>query len=143
MAILQCLCGSFLYELMKGIHVLDTDTLKMALYDSSASLTADTTAYTATNEITGTGYSAGGKAITNPTVLLLSGVAALDFDDVEWAGATFIARGAMIYNSSKANRAIGLLDFGGEKVAAGGTFRVKLPPALSEKAFLRLTSYRG
>lgn len=143
MAILQCLCGSFLYELLKGIHVLDTDTLKMALYGSSASLTADTTAYTTTEEITGTGYSAGGKALTNVTPLLLSGVAALDFDDVEWTGATFIARGAMIYNSSKANRAIGLLDFGGEKVAAGNTFRVKLPPALSEKAFLRLTSYRG
>lgn len=143
MAILQCLCGSFLQELMLAIHDLEDDTLKMALYSSSASLTADTTEYTTTGEITGTGYSGGGKIITNASVQLLSGVAALDFDDVEWAGATFIARGAMIYNSSKANRAIGLLDFGGEKVAAGNTFRVKLPPALSEKAFLRLTSYRG
>lgn len=143
MAILQCITASFLYECMLGIHDLESDTLKVALYDSTAVLNADTTAYTSTGEISGTGYTTGGKTVTGASCLLLSGVAAFDCDDLEWSGATFIARGAMFYNSSKGNRSIGLLDFGGEKVAMGNTFRIKLPPALSEKAFLRFTSYRG
>lgn len=141
--LVQSVCTSFIYELGLGIHDLSSDTLKMALYNSSANLNADTGTYSATNEISGTGYVSGGRSLTSVVWGLVDNVPYLDAADVEWSGATFIARAALVYNFSKSNRAIGVLDFGGEKVAAGNTFRVKFPPPLSERAFLRLTSFRG
>lgn len=142
--IVQGVCVSFLLELGQGIHALSTDTLKMALFNSSASLSpTGTTAYSDTNEITGTGYSAGGRTLSGVTWSLIDNIACLDASDVEWSGATFIARAALVYNSSKSNRAIGVIDFGAEKSALGNTFRVKFPPPLSEKAFFRLTTFRG
>lgn len=141
--IVQSICVSFLYELGLGIHNLSSDTLKMALYSDSATLNSDTEAYSATNEISGTGYTSGGRSLTSVVWGIVDHVPYLDAADVEWAGATFIARAALVYNSSKSNRAIGVLDFGAEKVAAGNTFRVKFPPPLSERAFLRLTTFRG
>jgi len=115
----------------------------MALYGSSANLGPDTTAYTTTGEITGTGYTAGGVALTSVVVGLTGGVTYLDAANIEWPVATFIARAGLLYNASKANRALAVLDFGAEKASLGNTFRVVLPPPNSEKAFMRLTTYRG
>lgn len=128
------LCDSFLLELLTGTHNFTNgtgDTFKMALYTSSASLTNLTTAYSATNEISGTGYSAGGAAMTTVTPAMNNGFAIADFLDQTWAASAFTARGALIYNSSKSNKAVAVLDFGAEKTSSVGnpTFTVQMPTA--------------
>ena len=136
MAILQGMCSSFKQESWLGIHDLDTDTLKIALYTAAADLSQATTAYTPTGEISGTGYTAGGVTLTNVQVLLSGTTAYVTFDNPTWANASFVCRGALIYNSSKANRAIAVLDFGADKTA-NGTFTVQLPAATAASALLR------
>lgn len=136
MALAQTLCSSFKQESWLGIHDLDTDVLKMALYTSAASLSADTTVYTATGEVSGTGYTAGGVILTNVQVLLSGTTAYATFDNPVWTGVNFTARGALIYNTSKADRAIAVLDFGADKFASG-TFTVQLPAATATTALLR------
>jgi hypothetical protein len=136
MALVQTLCSSFKQESWLGIHDLDTDVLKMALYTSAASLGADTTVYTTTNEVVGTGYSAGGEILTNVQVLLSGTTAYVTFDNPAWPGSSFVTRGALIYNSSKADRAIAVLDFGADKTA-GPNFTVQLPAATATTALLR------
>ena len=136
MALVQTLCSSFKQESWLGIHDLDTDTLKMALYTSAASLGADTTAYTLTGETSGTGYSAGGEILTNVQVLLSGTTAYATFDNPAWPGSSFVARGALIYNSTKADRAIAVLDFGSDKTA-GPNFTVQLPAASATTAVIR------
>ena len=111
MSIVQGQTTSFKKELYEGIHDLVTDTLKMALYTSSADLNQDTTVYSATNEITGTGYSAGGNVVTGATVSSSGTTAYVNFSNVIWDPASFTARCALLYNSSKANRSIAVLDF--------------------------------
>lgn len=124
MAIEQGPTTSFLLELLQGIHDLDGDTLKIALYSSSASLDASTTAYSSTNEVSASGYTAGGASLT---ATLANGTLTgyVDFSDVSWS-ASLTARGALIYNSSKANRSIFVLDFGSDKVSSG-TFTITFP----------------
>jgi hypothetical protein len=136
MALVQTLCSSFKQESWLGIHDLDTDTLKMALYTSAASLGADTTAYTLTGETSGTGYSAGGEILTNVQVLLSGTTAYVTFDNPAWPGSSFVTRGALIYNTSKADRAIAVLDFGADKTA-GPNFTVQLPAASATTAVIR------
>jgi hypothetical protein len=136
MALVQTLCSSFKQESWLGIHDLDTDVLKMALYTSAASLGADTTAYTLTGETSGTGYSAGGEILTNVQVLLSGTTAYATFDNPAWPGSSFVARGALIYNSTKADRAIAVLDFGSDKTA-GPNFTVQLPAASATTAVIR------
>ena len=136
MALVQTLCSSFKQESWLGIHDLDTDTLKMALYTSAASLGADTTVYTLTGETSGTGYSAGGEILTNVQVLLSGTTAYVTFDNPAWPGSSFVARGALIYNSTKADRAIAVLDFGADKTA-GPNFTVQLPAASATTALIR------
>jgi hypothetical protein len=136
MALVQTLCSSFKQESWLGIHDLDTDTLKMALYTSAASLGADTTAYTLTGETSGTGYSAGGEILTNVQVLLSGTTAYATFDNPAWPGSSFVTRGALIYNFTKANRAIAVLDFGSDKTA-GPNFTVQLPAASATTALIR------
>jgi hypothetical protein len=136
MALAQTLCSSFKQESWLGVHDLDTDVLKMALYTSAASLGADTTAYTLTGESSGTGYTAGGEILTNVQVLLSGTTAYVTFDNPTWTGANFVARGALIYNTSKSNKAIAVLDFGADKTA-GTTFTVQLPAATASTALLR------
>jgi hypothetical protein len=136
MALVQTLCSSFKQESWLGIHDLDTDTLKMALYTSAASLGADTTAYTLTGETSGTGYTAGGEILTNVQVLLSGTTAYVTFDNPAWPGSSFVTRGALIYNTSKADRAIAVLDFGADKTA-GPNFTVQLPAATATTALLR------
>lgn len=135
MAITQGLTFAFKDELSKGTHNLDSDTLKIALFSSSATLTpAATTAYSTTNEISGTGYTAGGK-----TLVLASGYPAQDattgsksyrFDAAAWTSASFTARGALIYNSSKSNKAIAILDFGADRTVTASTFTISFPTTL-------------
>jgi len=140
MSITQALCTSFKKELADGLHDFTTagHTFKMALYTSSADLDASTTAYSATNEISGTGYTAGGATITNinPTSSGTTGI--VDMTDVSWAGATFTARGALIYNTSSSNAAVCVLDFGADKTATAETFTVQFPTADAVSGFIRL-----
>lgn len=136
MAIQQGMCSSFKQESWLGIHDLDTDVLKMALYTAAADLGPSTTVYTATGEVSGAGYTATGNTLTNVQVLLSGTTAYVTFDNPVWSGASFVCRGALIYNSSKANRAIAVLDFGADKTAIG-TFTVQLPAATAASALLR------
>ena len=137
--ITQTLTTSFKQELLQGIHVFGTDVFKLALYTSSASLNADTTAYTTTSEVaSGAGYTTAGKALTGTTVTTGSGVAYVDFADAIWTSAGFTAAGGLIYNSSKANRAVGVLDFGSDKTSST-TFTVTMPANAATTALIRLT----
>ena len=136
MPILQGMCSSFKQESWLGIHDLATDTLKIALYTAAADLGPSTTVYTTSGEVVGAGYTAGGEIITGAQVLLSGTTAYLTFSNPTWTGASFTCRGALIYNTTKANRAIAVLDFGADKTA-NGTFTVQLPAATAAAALLR------
>jgi len=136
------LCTSFKVELLKGIHNFSAsggDTFKIALYTSSATLDASTTAYSATNEVSGTGYTAGGNTLTNVDPTSSGTTAYLDFDDTTWSTATITARGALIYNSTAAgNPAVAVLDFGADKTSTAGDFTVVFPTADASNAIVRV-----
>ena len=129
MAITQAMCTSCKSEILDEQHDLVADTLKIALYTSSASLDASTTAFTTSNEISGTGYSSGGVELTSRTVSTSGTTAFFDADDPTWTSASFTARGALIYNSSNSNKAIAVLNFGGDFTVSSGTFRIVFPAA--------------
>ena len=140
MAITQAVCNSFKQELLQGLHDLDGHTLKLALYTSSATLGPTTTAFSTTNESSGTNYTSGGATISNVAVSLSGTVAFVDFDDVSFSSATRSdAAGALIYNSSASNRAIAVLDFGSTKSVSGGTLTVSLPSASATTALIRIS----
>ena len=123
----QAIPTSFKAEILQGIHD-SADTYKIALYTSAATLGATTTAYSATNEVSGTGYTAGGQVLSGFNVTTSGITAILDFTtDPSWANATITARGALIYNASKANKAVMVLDFGSDKSNSEGTFTIRLP----------------
>ena len=137
------MCTSFKVELMKAVHNFTTgtgNTFKLALYDNSASFTAATTAYTATNEVANSGsYSAGGGALTNVTPTSTSTTAFTDFADLSFTSATITAFGAMIYNDSAAgDPSVCILDFGGAKTSTAGTFTIIFPTNDSTNAILRI-----
>lgn len=141
MAITQAVATSFKTELMTGTHDFTNstgDTFKIALYTSAATLNASTTAYTATNEVSGTGYTAAGENLTNVTPTSSGTTAFTDFADVSWTGASFTARGALIYNSTDSNRAVIILDFGGDQTVSSGTFTIQFPTADSSNAIIRI-----
>lgn len=137
MAIVSAICASFKTELAAGTHVLATDTIKVALYTSSATLDSTTTVYTTTNEVVGTGYSAGGVTLTGNAVTTSGTKTLIDFADASWPGSSFTARGALLYNSSKSNKAIAVLDFGSDKNASGGTLRITWPVPDADNAIIR------
>ena len=141
MAITQCATTSFKREMVQAIHNLAAagDTIKIALYTSSATLDATTTAYTATNEVTGTGYVAGGNTLSGQVVNTSGTTAYVDFSDTTWAASTITARGAMIYNSSKANRSIIILDFGSDKSSSASSFVITFPSADASNAIIRIS----
>ena len=145
MAITQSVATSFKVELMTGIHDFSTDTFKIALYTSSAALDQTVTAYTATNEVSGTGYTAGGNTLAvsvSPTSANNSsgiGTAYISFSNTTWTASTITARGALIYNSSKANRAVAVLDFGADKATSNDTFAVNFPTADANYAIVRIS----
>lgn len=129
MAITQAMCTSFKADILNKEQDLEADTLKIALYTSSATLGATTTAYSTTNEVSGTGYSPGGVTLTSKTVQTTGTTAYFDAADPEWTSASFTARGALIYNSTNADKAIAVLDFGGDFTVSSGTFRIVFPAA--------------
>jgi len=141
------MCTSFKKELMFGVHDFanGADTMKMALYTSSATLDATTTAYSATNETSGTGYSAGGQALTNVDPTTSGTTAYTDFSDETWSTASITARGALIYNStpnttsiSVTNPSVVVLDFGADKTSTAGDFTVVFPTADASNAIIRI-----
>lgn len=138
MAFDQTLTTSFKQDILLGVHDLDTDTLKIALYLATADLGADTTVYTATGETSGTGYTAGGNVLMGVTVEISGTTAFVDFADATWNPANFTARGALIYNVTKSNKAIAVLDFGSDKVATN-TFVVTMPSNTVSSALIRIS----
>ena len=147
MAITQAMCTSFKVDLLNGIHAFGTtvaragttaDTMYMALYTSSATLDDTTTAYTATNEVSGTGYSAGGQALTTVAPTSSGTTAYLDFDDETWTSSNITARGALIYNSTQSNKSVAVLDFGSDKTSTAGDFTVVFPTADASNAIIRI-----
>jgi hypothetical protein len=140
MAITQAMTTSFKKELMEGVHDFTTHIFKIALYTSSATLDATTTAYSATNEVSGTNYTAGGNTltVTGGAVSTSGTTAYIDFSDTTWADATITARGALIYNSSASNKAVAVLDFGADKTSTAGDFTVSFPTADASNAIVRI-----
>lgn len=140
-AITQAMCTSFKVEILRALHDFTASTghtFKIALFTSAASLDAATTAYSATNEVSGTGYVAGGNTLTSATPVASGTTALCDFADTSWTTATITARGAVIYNSSASNKAVAVLDFGADKTSTGGTFSIVFPAADASNAILRL-----
>jgi hypothetical protein len=143
MAITQGVCTSFKTELMRALHDFTASTghtFKIALYTSSADLGPSTTAYTSVGEVSGDGYSAGGATLTSATPASSGGVAYGDFLDVTWATSSITARGALIYNSTSANRAVMVLDFGSDKTSSAGDFTIVFPAANATDAIIRIGS---
>lgn len=129
MAITQAMCTSFKEDLLNKEQDLGNgaDTIKIALYTSSATLDSTTTAYSATNEVSGSGYTAGGVTLANQVVSTSGTTAYFDADDPEWTSASFTTAGALIYNATASNKAIAVLSFGGDFTVTSGTFRIVFP----------------
>lgn len=147
MAITQAMCTSFKVEILNGIHAFGTtvaraattaDTFYLALYTDAASLDASTATYETGGETSGTGYTAGGQALSAVAPTSSGTTAYLDFADETWTTATITARGAMIYNQSQGNKAVAVLDFGGNKTSTAGDFTVVFPTADSATAIIRI-----
>lgn len=143
MAITQAMCTSFKVDLLQGVHDFTAstgDAFKLALYTSSASLGASTTTYSSSNEVPDSGtYAAGGGTLTNITPSSSGTTALTDFDDLSFTSATITARGALIYNSTNSNKAVAVLDFGGDKTSTSGTFTIQFPAATSSDAIIRIS----
>jgi len=143
LAISQAMCTSFKDELLEGVHDFRSsggDTFKLALYTSSADLGAATTAYSSSNEVANSGsYSAGGGSLTNISPTTSGTTAFTDFDDLSFTSATITARGALIYNSSESDKAVAVLDFGGDKISTAATFTIQFPAATSSDAMIRIS----
>ena len=147
MAINQAVCATFKQQLLDGDHDISSDTLKLALYSNAASLDANTSAYSASNEVGDSGsYSAGGGTLANANVSLTktnatASTAFVDFDDLSFTTATISAQAALIYNTSSANvnASIAVLDFGGVKTSTNGTFTIQFPTNDASSAILRIS----
>jgi len=141
MAISQAMCTSFKVQALSGAQNFNTGTTKVykiALYTSSATLGATTTAYSSTNEVVGTGYTAGGNTLTVSQIPTSSGTTAfIDFADTTWSTSTITARGALIYNSTD-NTAVAVLDFGSDKSTTAGNFTIVFPTADATNAIIRI-----
>jgi len=151
LAISQTLATSFKVEILDGIHNFGVgvirastaaDTFKIALYSTLATLDAATTVYTTLNEVTGTGYTAGGNTLVIsqvPTSTSTETTAWLNFANSSWASASFSADGALIYNSTQGNKAVAVLNFGSTKTTTNQTFTVTFPASTSDAAIIRIT----
>lgn len=131
-------CTSAKVGFLTGTYVPLTDTMKIALYTNSATLDATTTAYTTSNEVVGTGYTAGGNTLTGNAISSGGTTAWITFSDSSWTTATITARGALIYDSTQSNAAIAVLDFGADKTSTAGTFTVQMPVAAASTALIRI-----
>jgi len=141
MAITQAMCSSFKGEVMQALHDFDVaaNTFKLALYTSSATLDASTTVYSSSNEVPNSGsYTAGGGTLTNQGVTVSGTTGFTDFADLSFTSATITARGALIYNSTNGDRAVCVLDFGGDKTSTAGTFTIIFPTPDASNAIIRI-----
>ena len=144
MAISTAMCTSFKQELLVGTHNFTAssgNSFKLALYTSSASLGASTTAYSSSNEITnasGSAYTAGGKALTSVTPVLDGSTAVCDFADISFTSASFTANGCLIYNDTQSDKACAVVAFGGDKTVSSGTFTIQFPAAAASTAIIRI-----
>lgn len=141
MAITSAICTSFKQELLVGTHNFTAstgDTFKLALYSSSATLGASTTAFTTTGEATGTNYTSGGNALTNVTPTTSGTTAIVDFSDLTFGTATITARGCLIYNDDQADKAVAAIDFGEDKTSTAGNFTIVFPSPTATGAIIRL-----
>ena len=144
MTIASAVCNSFKQEILVGTHNFTASSgnaFKLALYTSSASLGAGTTAYASTNEISntaGSAYSAGGKTIVSVTPALDGTVAVCDFADISFTSASFTANGCLIYNDTQADKAVCVVAFGGDKTVSSGTFTIQFPSAAASTAIVRI-----
>jgi hypothetical protein len=147
MAINQAVCATFKQELLDGDHNISADTIKLALYTDSATLNANTSAYSTSDEVGGSGtYAAGGGTLAGANVSLTktnatASTAFVDFDDLSFTSATISAQAALIYNTSSANvnASIAVLDFGGVKTSTNGTFTIQFPTNDATNAILRIS----
>jgi len=135
----QGLTNSFKQEMLQAGQDLATDTLKMALYTAFSDIGPLTTVYTTANEVTGTGYTAGGEAVTGATIStdVQTGTVYVDFDNVSWPGANFVARGALIYNVTRSNKSVAVLDFGSDKTFSSVSNTVTMPVNSATTALIR------
>jgi len=134
--IIQTITTSFISDILQGGQNLSTNTVKMALYTANADLSASTTIYSATNEVSSANYTAGGAICTNVTVNQSGSIVFVSFDNVSWTNVSFTCRGALIYNSTQGNKSIVILNFGSDKTA-GPNFVVTLPANTSTTALIR------
>ena len=128
MAITSAICNSYKEEILEGVHAA-ADTYKVALYTDAATLGASTTVFSVTNEVSGTGYTSGGATLTGLTTGLSGSTAFLTFSDPAFSSSTITARGCLIYNSSKSNKAVAVFDFGENVSSVNGTFTIDFPAA--------------
>ena len=142
----NAICNSFKKELLQGKHDFDaaSDTYKLAMYTSVATLGASTENYTTSQEVSSSGYTAGGKALVNQGVKVSSGVAITSFANLSFTGVTLTAKGALIYNTTTdggtgTTDAVAVLDFGGDKTATAGTFTIQFPAFTTSAAILRIS----
>lgn len=139
MSIQQTLTTSFKLGMVQAEQNLATDVLKIALYTAFSDIGPNTLVYTTDNEVVGTGYTAGGKILTGVTIAAdANGVIYINFDNVVWSPALFTCRGALIYNSTKSNKSVAVLDFGADKTSAG-TFTITMPSNTATTALLRFS----
>jgi hypothetical protein len=141
MAITSAICTSFKQELLVGTHnftATSGNSFKLALYSSSATLGAGTTAYVTTGEATGTNYTAAGSALTSVTPTTSGTTAICDFADLTFSNATVTARGCLIYNDTQSDKAVAAIDFGGDKTSTAGDFTIVFPSATATGAIIRL-----
>lgn len=132
--ITQSLTASFKKELLQGVHDFDTDTFKIALYTNSSNISSTTTEYTAVNEVVGSGYTAGGATLVGLGVTLSGTTAYTSWEEYTWANSTLTTAGALIYNASKANRSVAVLNFGGSYSTSAAPFTVTFPANTSTTA---------
>ena len=141
MSITSALCTSFKQEILVGTHnftATSGNSFKLALYTSSATLNASTTAYTTSNEVSGTGYTSAGAALTSVTPTTSGTTAFCDFADLTFSSSTITANGALIYNDTQSDKAVCTLAFGGDKTSTAGDFTIQFPTADASNAIIRI-----
>ena len=139
----NAICNSFKNELLEGTHNFSNpggNSFKLSMYTNSATLGKSTTSFTTGNEVSSPsgGYSSGGKALVNTGTSLATNTAITDFSDLSFVGVTLTARGALIYNDTNGDKAVAVLDFGGDKTATAGTFTIQFPAFTTSAAILRI-----
>jgi hypothetical protein len=138
MSIMQGATTSFKLELLEGVHNFLTDTFKIALYTGNANLGSATTVYVTSDEVTGTGYTAGGNTLTVIPPASSGTVAYVSFQNTSWASASFTARAALIYNATQGNKSVAVLDFGADKTVSNSTFTITFPVDDATNAIVRV-----